>query len=42
MKYFTQETLNPSERTLEIIKQIAYTYRVIKLTDGTQMPYCLN
>ncbi len=42
MKYFTQEKLNPSERTLEIIKQIAYTYRVMKLADGTQMPYCLN
>lgn len=42
MKYFTQETLNPNEKTLEIIKQIAYTYRVIKMADGTSMPYCLN
>ena len=42
MKYFTPETLNPSEKTLEIIKQIAYTYRVIKMADGTTVPYCLN
>lgn len=42
MRYFTQEKLNPSERTLEIIKQIAYTYRVIKMADGTSVPYCLN
>lgn len=42
MKYFTQETLNPNEKTLEIIRQIAYTYRVIKMADGTSMPYCLN
>lgn len=42
MKYFTQEALHPSERTLEPIKQIAYTYRVIKLTDGTQAACCLN
>lgn len=42
MRYFTQEKLNPSERTLEIIKQIAYTYRVMKMADGTSVPYCLN
>lgn len=42
MKYFTQEELKPSERTLDIIKQIAYTYRVIKLSDGTIVPLCLN
>jgi hypothetical protein len=42
MTYFTQESLNPSERTIDIIKQIAYTYRVIKMADGTSIPFCLN
>lgn len=28
--HFTQEGMNPNERTLDIIKKIAYTYRVIK------------
>lgn len=42
MTYFTQEGLNPSERTIEIIKQIAYTYRVIKMADGTKVSFCLN
>ena len=42
MAYFTQKSLNPSERTIDIIKQIAYTYRVIKMADGTSIPFCLN
>lgn len=42
MKHFTPETFSPNERTLEVIKQIAYTYRVIKLSDGNTIPYCLN
>lgn len=42
MTYFTQEKLNPNERTIELIKQIAYTYRVIKIADGTNALYCLN
>ena len=42
MKYFTPETMNPSESTLELIRQIAYTYRVIKLSDGTTTSICLN
>ena len=42
MRYFTQESLNPSERTIDFIKQIAYTYRVIKLGDGSTIPFCLN
>lgn len=41
MKYFTQEDLNPSEKTLSIIRQIAYTYRVIK-ENGHKKVYCLN
>ena len=42
MKYFTQEALNPNERTLELIKKIAYTYRVIKMADGSAASFCLN
>lgn len=42
MKYFTQEGLNPNEGTLELIKKIAYTYRVIKMADGTTVSLCLN
>ena len=29
MKHFTPEDLKPSEMTLNIIRQIAYTYRVM-------------
>ena len=36
MKYFT-----PSEKTLQIIRQIAYTYRVIKV-NGKNEVFCLN
>ncbi len=42
MKYFTQEAMNPSERTLDLIRTIAYTYRVIKMADGTKASFCLN
>ncbi|MDD5787517.1 MAG: hypothetical protein SPJ25_08210 [Prevotella sp.] len=41
MKYFTHEEIKPSEKTLRIIRQIAYTYRAIQLGNGTQS-YCLN
>lgn len=41
MKYFTQEEKRPSNKTLSIIRQIAYTYRVIKL-NGQNEVYCLN
>lgn len=41
MKYFTPEELEPSEKTLNIIKQIAYTYRVIK-SNGQNEIFCLN
>lgn len=37
MKIFTQEEMTPSEKTLNIIKQIAYSYRYIK-----NQAYCLN
>ncbi len=42
MKYFTPNVLKPSERTLNLIKQIAYTYRVAKMADGSIVSYCLN
>lgn len=41
MKYFTSEDLKPSEKTLNLIRQIAYTYRIMKMNEGEQ-PYCLN
>lgn len=41
MKHFTKEDLKPSEKTLNIIRQVAYTYRVIKI-NGRNEVYCLN
>lgn len=41
MKYFTPEDIKPSEQTLNIIRQIAYTYRVVKTT-GKVDACCLN
>jgi hypothetical protein len=41
MNYFTHEELNPTETTLNMIRQIARTYRTIK--GGSQpMPCCMN
>jgi hypothetical protein len=37
MQIFTYEEMNPSKKTIELIKQIAYTYRV-----SNQQAYCLN
>lgn len=42
MKHFTQDHLIPNESTIELIKKIAYTYRVIKMADGTTASLCLN
>ncbi len=42
MTNFTQEALNPSEATLDLIRKIAHTYRVITLADGTKASFCLN
>lgn len=42
MKYFTKEGLNPSERTLELIRQFAYSYRVVKQNDGAPLVLSLN
>ncbi len=41
MRIFTQEELNVSEKTLNLIRQIAYTYRQIT-TGYTTQSYCLN
>lgn len=43
MKYFTPEGLNPSEKTLLLIKQIAYAYNsVLNNNDKTSKSMCLN
>ncbi|MDD7596649.1 MAG: hypothetical protein SPJ90_06265 [Prevotella sp.] len=41
MKYFTREELNPSEATLNLIRQLAHTYRVIDI-NNKKTSYCLN
>ncbi|MDD6854439.1 MULTISPECIES: hypothetical protein [Prevotella] len=38
---FTNEDFNPSERTLNLIRQIAYTYRTVEI-NGRKEAYCLN
>lgn len=41
MTIFTPEENKPSEFTLRIIRQMAYTYRVARV-DGRVIPYTLN
>lgn len=41
VRLFTSEELKPSEKTLHIIRQIAYSYRVIKI-DGKMRSSYLN
>ncbi len=41
MQYFTSEDLCPSEKTLNIIRQIAYTYRAVTM-NGRTASYCMN
>jgi hypothetical protein len=41
MQKFTPEELRPSEKTLQLIRQIAYTYRVLR-NSGHPQVYCLN
>lgn len=41
MRHFTSEEQTPSERTLNFIRQLAYTYRVIKM-NGKNEAFCLN
>jgi hypothetical protein len=40
MQYFTQEDLKPSEKTLQLIRQVAYSYQLLQ--NGNQKDYCLN
>ena len=42
MKHFTPQDIKPSETTLSIIRQIAYTYRVAKTAGAKGNVYCLN
>jgi hypothetical protein len=37
MQIFTHEEMTPSEKVIRLIKQIAYTYRVVN-----QQAFCLN
>lgn len=39
--FFTLETSSPSEKTISIIKQIAYSCRVMKV-GGQYQVFCLN
>ena len=41
MQFFTQEEVKPSEHVLNMIRQIAYNYRTIKVNGRTEV-YCLN
>ncbi len=41
MQYFTQEELKPSEKTLQMIRQFAYSYREL-YSEGNHKAYCLN
>ena len=41
IEVFTHEETTPSETTLNIIRQIAHTYRTLKV-NGKQHTYCLN
>ncbi len=42
MTFFTQEHLNPSEKTLEFIRSFAYSYNVDKTTGSATVALCLN
>ena len=41
MKKFTQDNVCPSEKKIQIIKQIAYSYRTFK-ENNKNKSYCLN
>ncbi len=41
MEYFTHEESQPSLKTLNLIRQIAHSYRAIKINGRTEV-YCLN
>lgn len=41
MTNFTQKEIKPKEKTLQLIREIAYTYRVMKI-NGKRVVYCIN
>ena len=41
MGLFTQDELKPSEQTLNLIRQVDYTYRVVRMGAKKEM-FCLN
>lgn len=41
-KIFTQEEVQPSQRTLDFIRLVAYTYRPRICSNGMVVPFCLN
>lgn len=41
MGYFIQEDKRPSARTIELIRQVAYSYRVVNI-NGRNEVYSLN
>ena len=41
MQIFTQEDVRPSEKTLQLIRQIAYSYQALNNKDNHKV-YCLN
>lgn len=40
-QYSTSDEMRPSRKTINMIKQIAYTYRAIKM-NGRSEAFCLN
>jgi hypothetical protein len=42
MTHFTPDVFKPSEKTLRLIKQLAYTYRAKTFNDGSMVSFCLN
>lgn len=40
-QYSTSDEMRPSRKTINMIKQIAYTYRAIKM-NGCYEAFCLN
>lgn len=42
MMIFTHEEMNPREKTLEMIRQIAHTYRTMRMSNGMSAAVCLN
>ena len=42
MAYFTPENQGPKASTIRFIKQLAHSYRVMRLSDGTTVSFCLN